>query len=834
MNRIPFLLRLARVPAALLVLCGGAFGYYHFVHFTAGDPYSPLFERFDVGSLPGGTVQFFISSQGPSALAPGDSLNAVISEIRAAAKVWSDVPTSTLRIAYGGVATADTAQATPGIDVIFSDEIPPGLIALGGPSSRGGPATGAGGDSFLPIQRSVLMMRRDLSSRPSWSERFFETVVHEFGHTLGLQHTLTSSTMSTEITRATTKAAPLAADDVAGISVLYPAPAFLSGTGVVSGRITMGGTGINLASVVAISATGPAISELTNPDGTYRLAGLPPGTYAVYVHSLPPALSSENTPANITPPSGPNGPLPSGPPFLTAFYPGAVTVTAGGTAADVNLDVAPQPNSPISAVQTYSFFGNNPVKPGFFSRYTGSGMLVAAGSNLIGDNAPVPGLTVSVLGNVDSVSAVKPYVSDPVNWIETDLALNTSSPDGPRHLLFSTPQDLYVLPTAYNVVSAPPPALGGAVPTGDGGLTITGATIGSYTRILFDGVPARVRSATDGQITVDLPAAPGGYQSAIAALNPDGQSSLFLQGDSPATYSYGPQPDVASLAVNPTSLPAGVDTFIEIDAANGNFVQDDTRVGFGSSDLLVRKVWVFSPARLLAEVSVAPGAQAANTTVTVTTGLRHYFQPYSFSILPPNPGQISLSIPAPAAGANWVYPGGDVTVTALNLPSPAPPLTAYLGGTAAPILAVNGNQVTFQVPPGFGTGLAVVDLQAGSNFSIPALVMVEAPPPVIAGVFADPVTSVSALHPALTGQTLTLVVYGLAPQGTAVAASRVRVLINGMDQAMGSVSPISGTPAFVVTFTVSPTAASGSPQPLVVMVDSHASAPFFIQVQPGH
>jgi hypothetical protein len=639
--------------------------------------------------------------------------------------------------------------------------------------------------------------------------------------------------MSTEITRATTKAIPLGADDIAGISVLYPTAAFLANTGVISGRITMGGTGINLASVVAISATGPAISDLTNPDGTFRLAGLPPGAYTVYVHSLPPALSSENTPANITPPSDPNGRIPSGPPFLTQFYSGPVAVTAGNTSGNINMDVAPQNNSPISSVQTYSFFGSNPVKPGFFSRSTGSGSLIAAGSNLINNGAPVAGLTVSVLGSADNVSAVKPYVSDPTDWIETDLALNGSSPDGPRHLLFSTSSDLYVLPTAYNVVSAPPPSISGAAPTGDGGLTVTGSTIGSYTRIWFDGVPANVRTATDGQINVDLPVAPGGYQSAIVALNPDGQSSLFLQGDSPTTYSYGPQADVVSLTVNPTSLPAGVDTFIEIDAANGNFVQDTTHVGFGSSDLLVRKVWVFSPSRILAEVSVAPGAQAANTTVTVTTGLRHYFQTYSFSILPPNPGQVSLSIPGPGAGANWVYPGGPVTLAAVNLPSPAPPLTAYLGGSAVPITSLNGNQITFNVPLTFGTGLAVVALQLGSNYSIPTLVLIEAPPPVIAGVFADPTTSISALHPALTGQTLSMVVYGLAPQGDNVPVSRVRVLVNGADQTVNAVAPISGTTASVVTFTLAPNSAGDSPQPLAVMIDSHNSAPFYILIQKG-
>jgi hypothetical protein len=48
---------------------------------------------------------------------------------------------------------------------------------------------------------------------------------------------------------------------------------------------------VNLASVVAISPSNPAIATLTNPDGTYQINGIPAGSglsYYVYVHPLPP------------------------------------------------------------------------------------------------------------------------------------------------------------------------------------------------------------------------------------------------------------------------------------------------------------------------------------------------------------------------------------------------------------------------------------------------------------------------------------------------------------------------------------------------------------------
>ena len=77
------------------------------------------------------------------------------------------------------------------------------------------------------------------------------------GHALGLQHTFTSSVMSTEAAgRATSLYSPLAADDVAGISYLYPRGNLAQSSGSIAGRITStGGQGIHMASVVAIFAS---------------------------------------------------------------------------------------------------------------------------------------------------------------------------------------------------------------------------------------------------------------------------------------------------------------------------------------------------------------------------------------------------------------------------------------------------------------------------------------------------------------------------------------------------------------------------------------------------
>src|SRR5437667_36150 len=274
--------------------------YYHFYHYTNRTaPYNPVPEKFDLNAQPNKTVPFFLTDSSAAQFCPSSQFPSALAAIREGARVWNAVESSDLRVVFGGLAASSTPQNTPSADIVFDDLDP---FPLGLPSANAGQNAVTSGPSgaFVPIRRPQIRLNRNLSnwSSPSLAEGFFLTVAHEMGHAMGLQHTFTSSLMSTEAAgRATSLYSPLTADDIAGISYLYPRGTLSQSTGIIAGRITSpGGQGIHLASVVAIRPTGPAVSAMTDPDGRYRIDGVPAGQYVLYVHPPPPSTRTGELP----------------------------------------------------------------------------------------------------------------------------------------------------------------------------------------------------------------------------------------------------------------------------------------------------------------------------------------------------------------------------------------------------------------------------------------------------------------------------------------------------------------------------------------------------------
>lgn len=644
--------RIAVFAIAALLLTNTSWAYYYYTYFNStSPPYTPIVARFDLNTLNNNTVPFFLSSAGPSVMYPGDSVAGILSQINAAANVWNGVNSSSIRLAYGGFYNPGATESAPGIQIEFSDDIPPGLLAVSIPTIVGGFAKDSSGNTFLPIYLSLMELPTNLPdyfNGPSYSEEFFVTLVHEFGHTLGLQHTLASGVMSTYTTTASTKADPLGADDIAGISLLYPAGNYLSTVGSISGTVTMNGAGVNLASVVAITPNTQAITTLTNPDGTFQLNGIPTGVkgagidYYVYVHPLPAPVEGESGPDNIYLPKNSNGDyLAANTGFATLFYPGTqdysaaslVKVTPGAYGTPVSFSVNPVSSPGVSSVRTYSYLDStyvigSPVLYGSKTTLAANGVDLLEGNN--SNNVLTPGLGVGLLGSGAQVNNVRPY--PPGNpYIAIDVMPAVTSEAGsarlPMHLLFSTPGNLYILPSGFSVVDALPPtitAVGPAVdPNGNPAVQITGTQFTSNTQVWFDGQAGTVQSQTNTTLIVTPPPAPAGYTAAVVALNTDGQSSLSLNATAPTyTYTSGPSfvaPTGASVTVSPSVIPAGGQVTVQVIGSNTNFIQGVTTVGFGTSDVQVNQVSVTDATHMT--VTVTPNVSISSANITITTGL---------------------------------------------------------------------------------------------------------------------------------------------------------------------------------------------------------------------
>ena len=175
--------------------------------------------------------------------------------------------------------------------------------------------------------------------------------VHEIGHFVGLGHSAIGETEmrpggGRRVIGAGAVLFPIAfspgnidgralqADDIAGVSDIYPAGRFEDDTGSLAGNVTKNGRGVVGAHVVAFSVrTGRLVGSFTlTSDGRFTIAGLDPGPTVVRAEPL------DDGDVESFLPDIPDVDID----FRVAFAPALVVVPQGGQAGGVQIAVEPK------------------------------------------------------------------------------------------------------------------------------------------------------------------------------------------------------------------------------------------------------------------------------------------------------------------------------------------------------------------------------------------------------------------------------------------------------------------------------------------------------------
>src|SRR5688500_5448498 len=287
-------------------------------------------------------VRYFIAERGVSGVSPADLRAAV----ERATATWSAVESAQVRFEFQGMTSAVPDAVDGRTTIGFLDR--PDLEQV------------LGATSFMIDTTDGAIVEADIffNSRFAWSVSASGTpgrvdlesvALHELGHLLGLSHSAIGETERTgsgnrRVTASGSVMFPIAmssgtiaervlhADDIAGMSDLYPSPSVVYGTGSIVGRVTKNGQGVVGAHVIAFNPeSGVLIGNFSlNAQGDFVIARLPPGPYVLRVEPVddadPESFFSIAIDAD----------------FRVAYAPRMVIAPPGGSSRSIEIQVSPK------------------------------------------------------------------------------------------------------------------------------------------------------------------------------------------------------------------------------------------------------------------------------------------------------------------------------------------------------------------------------------------------------------------------------------------------------------------------------------------------------------